>query len=94
MTLLENVYQHLQYNGLVNNREHFSTQYLCRSKHWYAVQTHAGRDFSAAAAIQCLRSIRSTATRSLSAPQALALTTAERLVVWHLSQRHAVAEIC
>ncbi len=94
MTLLENIYYHLQHNGLVNSREHFSTHYLGKSKHWYAVQTHEGRDFSASAAIECLRNIRSaTRGKALSAPQQLALLTAERLVSQHLNQRHAIAEI-
>lgn len=95
MTLLENIYHHLHNNGLANHREHFSTHYLGKSKNWYAVQTHEGRDFSTSAAIECLRSIRSTAKNSaLDASQLLALITAERLVSQHLSQQHAVAEIC
>jgi hypothetical protein len=94
MTLLENIYYHLHNNGLVNNREHFSTQYLGKSRNWYAVQTHQGRDFSTSAAIECLRNIRSAASNSaLDAAQRLALLTAERLVSQHLNQQHAVAEI-
>lgn len=95
MTLLENIYYHLHNNGLVSNREHFSTHYLGKSKNWYAVQTHERRDFSASAAIECLRSIRG-ATRgdALSGEQRLALLTAERLMSQDLSQRHAVSEIC
>jgi hypothetical protein len=94
MTLLENIYHHLHNNGLVNNREHFSKQYLGKSRNWYAVQTHEGRDFSTNAAIECLRSIRNkTRSRTLSGEQQVALLTAERLVSQHLSQRHAVAEI-
>lgn len=95
MTLLENIYHHLHNNGLVNNREHFSKHYLGKSKNWYAVQTHEGRDFSTSTAIECLRNIR-TATQgeALSAAQQLALLTAERLVSQHLNQQHAVAEIC
>ena len=95
MTLLENIYHHLQHNGLVNNREHFSTYYLSKSRNWYAVQTHEGRDFSTSAAIECLRNIRSAACNSaLEATQRVALLTAERLVSQHLNQQHAVAEIC
>lgn len=94
MTLLENIYHHLHNNGLVNNREHFSKQYLGKSKNWYAVQTHEGRDFSTSAAIECLRNIRSTASNSaLDAAQRLALLTAERLVFQHLNQQHTVADI-
>lgn len=95
MTLLENIYHHLHNNGLANNREHFSKHYLGKSRNWYAVQTHERRDFSASAAIECLRSIRIAARDSaLSGEQQLALLTAERLVSQHLSQQHAVAEIC
>ena len=95
MTLLENIYQHLQNNDLANNREHFSTYYLGKSKNWYAVQTHERRDFSTSAAIECLRSIRTAARdNALSGEQQLALLTAERLVSQHLIQQHAVAEIC
>jgi hypothetical protein len=94
MTLLENIYHHLQHNGLVNNREHFSKHYLGKSRNWYAVQTHEGRDFSTSAAIECLRNIRSaTNNKELEATQQLALLTAERLVSQHLNQHHAVAEI-
>jgi hypothetical protein len=95
MTLLENIYHHLQHNGLVNSREHFSIYYLGKSRNWYAVQTHERRDFSTSAAIECLRNIRSAASNSaLDAAQRLALLTAERLVSQHLNQQHAVAEIC
>jgi hypothetical protein len=94
MTLLEKIYQHLQHNGLVNNREHFSKHYLGKSRNWYAVQTHEGRDFSTSAAIECLRNIRNAASNSaLDVTQQLALLTAERLVSQHLNQQHAVAEI-
>ena len=95
MTLLENIYHHLHNNGLANNREHFSTHYLSKSKNWYAVQTHERRDFSTSAAIECLRSIRTAARdNTFSGEQQLALLTAERLVSQHLNQQHAVAEIC
>jgi hypothetical protein len=94
MTLLENIYHHLHNNGLVNNREHFSKQYLGKSKSWYAVQTHEHRDFSTSAAIECLRNIRSaTRGETLSSSQQLALLTAERLMAQHLSEQHAVADI-
>ena len=95
MTLLENIYHQLQHNGLVNSRENFSIHYLGKSRNWYAVQTHEGRDFSTSAAIECLRNIRSAASNSaLDAAQRLALLTAERFVFQHLNQQHAVAEIC
>jgi len=95
MTLLETLYKHLRYNGLTTNAEHFSTEYLNKSKSWYAVQTHQHRDFSASAAIQCLRQIRSTQANAatMSDAQRIALYTAEQLLTQHLQQQHAVAEI-
>ena len=57
MTLLETLYKHLRYNDLTANAEHFSKHYLNKSRSWYAVQTHEGRDFSASAAFNCLTSI-------------------------------------
>lgn len=94
MTLLENIYHHLQHNGLVNSREHFSIHYLGKSRNWYAVQTHERRDFSTSAAIECLRNIRCEACNSaLDAAQQLALQTAGRMVFQHLNHQHSVAEI-
>jgi hypothetical protein len=94
MTLLENIYHHLQHNGLVNNREHFSKQYLGKSKNWYAVQTHEGRDFSTSAAIECLRNIRrATRGETLSAQQQLALLTAERLLRHYFVEREAIMDL-
>lgn len=84
MTLLENIYHHLHHNGLVNSKEHFSICYFGKSRSWYAVQTHEHRDFSANAAIVCLRNIRIEASNAaLSAAQQLALLTADRLVTYH-----------
>jgi hypothetical protein len=94
MTVLEIVYHHLKNNGLVKSREHFSTAYLCKSKHWYAVQTHEGRDFSASAAIECLRTLRGisrTSTRTF--PQEIALVAAERLLSQHLIDRYSIADV-
>lgn len=95
MTLLEQIYTQLQHNGLARHQEHFSQHYLGKSKTWYAVQTHEGRDFSIDAAIACLRTVRCTATDSgLSAAQQLALNKAEQLLAQHLSQQHSIAAIC
>jgi hypothetical protein len=95
MTLLETLYKHLRYNGLTENAEHFSKSYLGRSRSWYAVQMHARREISAAAAIQCLRAIRSTQANAatFSDGQRVALAAAEHLLMQHLQQQHAVAEI-
>jgi hypothetical protein len=41
-----------------HSAEHFSKEYLNKSRSWYAVQTHMQRDFSRSAAIECLRRIR------------------------------------
>ena len=94
MTLLENIYHHLQHNGFVNSREHFSIHYLGKSRNWYAVQTHEGRDFSTSAAIECLRNIRSAACNSaLDAAQRLALLTAERLIKSYFVEHTAIIEL-
>lgn len=95
MTLLETLYRHLRHNELTTNAEHFSTEYLNKSKSWYAVQMHERREISAAAAIQCLRSIRSTQANAAlySDQQRVALSAAEHLLTQHLQQQHAVAEI-
>lgn len=95
MTLLETLYKHLRYNDLTANAEHFSTHFLNKSRSWYAVQTHEGRDFSASAAIHCLRTIRTTqrSTASISGAQEIALAAAEQLLAQHLQQQHSVAEI-
>ena len=95
MTLLENIYYHLQHNGLVNSREHFSTHYLGKSKNWYAVQTYEGRDFSLAAAIQCLRQLRRTQQNAelKSEGQHIALRATKQLLEQHLTETHFIAEV-
>jgi hypothetical protein len=91
MTLLENIYHHLQHNRLVKNREHFSTHYLGKSKNWYAVQTHERRDFSTSAAITCLNNIRfGLDDAQIDETQKLALRTAEQLVLYFLQRKHAL----
>lgn len=96
MTLLEQIYTQLQHNELARHKEHFSQHYLGKSKTWYAVQTHEGRDFSVDAAIHCLRTLRHAAAQhsGLSSAQLHALCTAEQLLVQHLSQQHSIAAIC
>lgn len=95
MTLLETIYNSLRCNDLVRNAEHFSTAYLSKSRSWYAVQTHEQRDFSSAAAIQCLRQIRSTQTNTvaLSGEQRVTLSAAEELIADYLQDKHAIAAI-
>jgi hypothetical protein len=87
MTLLENIYHHLHNNGLVNNREHFSKQYLGKSKNWYAVQTHYKRDFSTSATIECLHSIRTAqvSNEPIYKEQKTTLDTIEDLLKQHLN---------
>jgi|AntAceMinimDraft_1070359.scaffolds.fasta_scaffold24785_5 hypothetical protein len=58
MTLLVTVYKYLKNNELTHSAEHFSQEFLKKSRSWYAVQTHENRDFSTSAAIECLRHIR------------------------------------
>lgn len=95
MTLLEKTYIDLRQNGLVRNAEQFSMHYLNKSRSWYAVQMHEGRDFSAAAAIQCLQTIRLLKVDrvNLNAAQRNLLVNVEQLLSDHLLDRYAVLEI-
>lgn len=95
MTLLEQTYRQLRNIGLVTTGEDFSTQYLGRNKNWYAWQRHAGRELSAAAAVNCLRAVRAQlATPLLATDQRRALKeTAEQLLA-HLQARHSIADVC
>lgn len=92
MTLLETIYTELKQAGLVANAEDFSSNYLGRSKHWFAFQKHSQRDFSVGAAVQCLRSIQSQST---SVPlQRSALLRIKYQLRHHLSERYGIAEVC
>ncbi len=51
MTLLEHTYEQLSKAQLTENAKAFSRDYLGKSRSWFAYQKHAGRDYSAAAAI-------------------------------------------
>ena len=94
MTLLETLYKHLRYNDLTANAEHFSTHYLNKSRSWYAVQTHEGRDFSTSAAIHCLRTIRLFSNEpALSNEQKKALETAEQRLSNHLFEKNRIITI-
>ena len=94
MTLLEQTYRGLRDAGLVGTAEAFSTNYLGKNKNWYAWQKHAGRDFSVAAAVQCLRSLRiRQAAPALEGMQGRALAAAERAVLLHLNHTHLVADV-
>lgn len=94
MTLLEQTYRELRAAGLTDCAEAFSRDYLGKNKNWYAFQTHTGRDFSVAAAVQCLRSLRSRQTApGLLQTQRRALTAAERALLAHLNYTHLVADV-
>lgn len=94
MTLLEQTYTELRAAGLTDCAEAFSRDYLGKNKNWYAFQTHTGRDFSVAAAVQCLRSLRSRQTApGLLQAQRKALTAAEQALLSHLNDAHMIAEI-
>ena len=94
MTLLERTYTQLRLAGLTHCAQAFSCDYLGKSKNWYAFQTYAGRDFSAAAAIQCLRSLRlRQLAPQLHQQQRDALVTAEQALLAHLNQVHLVADV-
>jgi len=96
MTLIENTYHLLKQAELTSTAEAFSQEYVGKNRNWYAYQVHTGRDFSAAAAIQCLRSIRLQLERSetLSRTQQLALNTAEAFLLERLHHSHHVADVC
>lgn len=95
MTLLEQTYRELRAAGLTDCAEAFSRDYLGKNKNWYAFQTHTGRDFSFAAAVQCLQTIRLALIdeAKLNAAQRKILVKAEQLLSSHLLDRHAVIEI-
>ena len=96
MTLIEDTYQTLKKAKLTTTREAFSSDYICRSRNWFAWQRHVGRDFSIAAAVQCLRSIRLRRQRvsALNIVQLQALATAEQGLREHLIERYSVADVC
>ena len=95
MTLLEQTYRQLHSAGLVHSTAGFSRQYLGRNRNWYAWQKHAGRDIGAAAAVQCLRSIRAQLQLpSVNSTQRSALETTETVLLGHLQERYAVADVC
>ena len=95
MTLLEQTYRGLRDAGLVSSTAGFSRQYLGRNRNWYAWQKHAGRDMCAAAAIHCLRTIRSQLKApKLDSTQRSALETTAAVLLGHLQERHAVADVC
>ena len=95
MTLLEQTYRQLHSAGLVRSTAGFSTQYLGRNRNWYAWQKHARRDMGAAAAVQCLRSIRAQLKApTLDSTQRSALETTAAVLLGHLQERHAVADVC
>lgn len=95
MTLLEQTYRQLNNAGLVRSTASFSRQYLGRNSNWYAWQKHAGRDMCAAVAIQCVRTIRNQLhTTPLDSTQRSALELTAALLLQHLRQQHAVADVC
>lgn len=95
MTLLEKIYSQLHSVGLVRSTAGFSRQYIGRNSNWYAWQKHAGRDIGAAAAVQCLRSVRSQLqVQTVSNAQRRALEVAATWLLGHLQEKHMVADVC
>lgn len=95
-TLIERTYHILKQAELTTTRQAFSRDYVCKNQNWFAYQTHMKRDFPIAAAIQCLRSIRSYKQRdtALDLVQLCALGEVEHLLLEHLHEAHCVAEVC
>lgn len=95
MTLMEHTYKQLRDIGLVETGEFFSTHYLGRNKNWYAWQRHAGRDLSAAAAVNCLRAVRARlATPQLATEQHHALASTAEQLLDYLQAHHFIADVC
>ena len=95
MTLLEQTYRQLQSAELVHCAEAFSRDYLGKNSNWYAYQKHTARDFSVAAAIQCLRTIRSQQRQTaISTAQVHALKATEQQLLAYLTKQHCVADVC
>lgn len=96
MTLLEQTYRQLAAVGLTTTAEEFSKEWVGRHKAWFAYQTHTRRDFSAASAIHCLRSIRLALQRgeTLNRMQLATLNAAAAHILQHLNESHYVAEVC
>ena len=95
MTLLEHTYEQLSKAGLTESAEAFSRDYLGKGRTWFAYQKHAGRDYSVAAAIQCLRAIKDRLQDQAldAAERRLLVTTAEQLQ-FHLATQHSIADVC
>lgn len=96
MTLIEATYQSLKQANLTTSREAFSSNFVNRHKSWFSYTAHMKRDFSPAAAISCLRSIRALQERdeALSKHQQQALVNIEMALLIHLNERHHIAAIC
>lgn len=96
MTLIECTYHILKQAQLTTTREAFSREYVGRSRSWFAYTAHMKRDFSAAAAIQCLRSIRCQLERdtALNGHQKQALHIAAASILELLAQHHCIADVC
>ncbi|MEN8831918.1 DUF6626 family protein [Pacificibacter sp.] len=58
MSLMEEVYDHLNKNAFVETAEEFSTDWCWRSRSWYAVQKNKKSDFSIPVAINCLNKVK------------------------------------
>lgn len=92
MTLIERTYQTLKQAKLTTTREAFSRDYVGMSRNWFAWQRHMKRDFSLISAITCLRCIRARQDYSLplNRTQRMALDTAERQILEHISESYGV----
>jgi hypothetical protein len=96
MTLIETTYQSLKQANLTTSRQAFSRDFVNRNKSWCSYAAHMKRDFSAAAAIDCLRSIRALQERdrALNSQQQQTLMRTEIELQEHLSECHHIAAVC
>ena len=76
---MNDTYTELRNAKLIKSGRQFSSTYVLRNANWFAYQKHNGRDFSLAAAIDCLRSVRKRMqrTEALNEVQAEALQAIE-----------------
>lgn len=58
MNIMNDTYTALRNAKMIKSGRQFSITYVLRNANWFAYQKHNVRDFSLAAAIDCLRSVR------------------------------------
>lgn len=94
MTFLQHIFTQLRGAQLVGSAQAFSTLYMRKHANWYSYQRHVGSDFSCAAAIQCLRSVRDQLVYGQHSPQQQrVLAGIETQLLDHLRAAYHVADV-